>query len=48
MIVTGRLDANIAQHPLIGMADSLSTLSPLVFAARKARQDERRKKHGGS
>ncbi|KAE9977421.1 hypothetical protein EG328_002070 [Venturia inaequalis] len=39
---------DLLMHPLIGMADSLSTLSPLVYAARKARADERRKKHGGA
>jgi len=38
---------DLLMHSFIGMADPLSTLSPLVFAARKARQDERRKKHGG-
>ncbi|TID20805.1 Pkinase-domain-containing protein [Venturia nashicola] len=39
---------DLLMHPLIGMADSLSSLSPLVYASRKARDDDRRKKHGGA
>jgi p21-activated kinase 1 len=33
-------------HPFIQTAEPLSTLSPLVSSARKARQEERRKKGG--
>jgi hypothetical protein len=33
------------QHDFIAQADHLSSLSPLVVAARKARADERKKKH---
>lgn len=34
------------QHPFIQTAEPLSTLAPLVQSARKARQEERRKKGG--
>ncbi|KAF2398615.1 Pkinase-domain-containing protein [Trichodelitschia bisporula] len=39
---------DLLMHPFIECADSLSTLAPLVQAARKARQEEKRKKQAGS
>ncbi|KIW04409.1 uncharacterized protein PV09_04685 [Verruconis gallopava] len=37
--------SDLLSHEFIQKADHLSTLSPLVIAARKARAEERRKKH---